>query len=617
MLSTIPLVVAGGSMAILTTKLTSKVQLSYAEARNILEQTLGAIRTRKKKLWQNMTGHLEVLTRLLSSKDLQQVLHLAFSSCSVLQPCIGSLVLGSDIAVFNCICSSYPAWPNVQIFSGFSLKIPSGTTAALVGESGSGKSTVISLLDRFQEPVLFGTTIKDNIAYGKDGATIEQIKAAAELASAAKFISKMPQGFDTMVGEHGAQLSGGQKQRIAIALAILKDPRILLLDEATSALDAQSERIVQKALDRVMVNRTTVVVTHRLSTTRNADMIAVVQHGSIVEKGTGAYSQLIRLQGIHDKEELPLKDLDEHQEDLKVIDSVGITQKSPHRNSSQNIEAPILVLGSIAAAVSGMTFPVLGLLLSSIIHSFYEPDEHKLRKDATFWALMFIVLGVTCFIATPARMFCFAIAGDRLIRRLRLLTYENVLQKEIGWFDENSSGAITARLSTDAANVRSMVGDALCLLVQNFATIVSGIVIAFTENWQLALLVLALLPLMSLQGWVQIKFMIGFSRDAKVMYEEATQVASDAVGSIRTVASFCARRKNPSDKSGTTLANVRGDIEFRHVRFRFPTRPDMQIFQGLCLLVRSGQSVALVDNKNGAYASLVKLHLGSPSSGVK
>jgi ATP-binding cassette subfamily B (MDR/TAP) protein 1 len=211
---------------------------------------------------------------------------------------------------------TYPARPDEQIFRGFSLFISSGTTVALVGQSGSGKSTVVSLIERFydpqagdvlidginlkefqlkwirskiglvsQEPVLFTASIKDNIAYGKEDATTEEIKAAAELANASKFVDKLPQGLDTMVGEHGTQLSGGQKQRIAVARAILKDPRILLLDEATSALDAESERVVQEALDRIMVNRTTVVVAHRLSTVRNADMIAVIHQGKIVEKG--------------------------------------------------------------------------------------------------------------------------------------------------------------------------------------------------------------------------------------------------------------------------------------------------------------------------------------------
>jgi len=209
-------------------------------------------------------------------------------------------------------------------------------TVALVGESGSGKSTAISLLQRFydpdvghilldgvdiqkfqlrwlrqqmglvsQEPALFNDTIRANIAYGKDGqATESEIISAAELANAHKFISSALQGYDTVVGERGAQLSGGQKQRVAIARAIVKDPRILLLDEATSALDAESERIVQDALDRVMVNRTTVIVAHRLSTIQNADLIAVVRNGVIIEKGKhdalinikdGAYASLVAL----------------------------------------------------------------------------------------------------------------------------------------------------------------------------------------------------------------------------------------------------------------------------------------------------------------------------------
>ncbi|TQE00710.1 hypothetical protein C1H46_013649 [Malus baccata] len=230
----------------------------------------------------------------------------------------------------------YPARPDVQIFAEFSLYVPSGTTTALVGQSGSGKSTVIGLVERFydpeagevlidgvdlkklqlkairekiglvsQEPNLFTTTIRENIKYGKDDATDEEIRRATELANAAKFIDRLPQGIDAMVGEHGTSLSGGQKQRIAIARAILKNPRILLLDEATSALDAESEKIVQDALVNLMSNRTTIVVAHRLTTIRNADCIAVVHKGKLVEKGThdelardpeGAYSQLIHLQ---------------------------------------------------------------------------------------------------------------------------------------------------------------------------------------------------------------------------------------------------------------------------------------------------------------------------------
>lgn len=237
---------------------------------------------------------------------------------------------------FQHVSFKYPTRPDIQIFSDFTLHIPSGKTVALVGESGSGKSTVIGLLERFynpdsgtisldgveikslninwlrdqtglvsQEPVLFNDTIRANIAYGKDGeVTEEELIAAAKASNAHEFISSLPQGYDTTVGERGIQLSGGQKQRVAIARAILKDPKILLLDEATSALDAESERIVQDALDNVMVGRTTVVVAHRLSTIKGADIIAVLKDGAIVEKGRhevlmnikdGVYASLVEL----------------------------------------------------------------------------------------------------------------------------------------------------------------------------------------------------------------------------------------------------------------------------------------------------------------------------------
>ncbi|CAI8595282.1 unnamed protein product [Vicia faba] len=210
----------------------------------------------------------------------------------------------------------YPVRPDVQIFVVFSLFVPSGTNTALVGQSGSGKSTVINLLEKFydldagevlidgvnlkklqlkwirdyiwlvsQEPILFTTTIRENMEYGKEGATDEEITMAITLANVEKFIDKLPEGLDTMAGQNRTQLSGGQKQRIAIPREILKNSIILFLDEATSALDAESERIVQEALEKIMFKRTIVVVVHHLTTIRNADTIAVVHQGKIVEKG--------------------------------------------------------------------------------------------------------------------------------------------------------------------------------------------------------------------------------------------------------------------------------------------------------------------------------------------
>ncbi|XP_018080828.1 ATP-dependent translocase ABCB1 isoform X2 [Xenopus laevis] len=230
---------------------------------------------------------------------------------------------------------SYPSRPDIPILKGLNLKVEAGKTVALVGASGCGKSTTIQLLQRFydppkgevtvdghdirslnvkwlrenigvvsQEPILFGASIKENIQYGREDVTDAEIEQAAKEANAYDFISKLPDTFQTMVGERGAQLSGGQKQRIAIARALVRNPKILLLDEATSALDTQSEAVVQSALDKARAGRTTIVIAHRLSTIRTADVIAGFHNGIVVEQGShmelmdqkGVYYSLVMLQ---------------------------------------------------------------------------------------------------------------------------------------------------------------------------------------------------------------------------------------------------------------------------------------------------------------------------------
>lgn len=230
---------------------------------------------------------------------------------------------------FKNVKFAYPTRPDHVILKNFNLNIPAGKTVAIVGASGNGKSTVAALLERFydvdegsitidgkdirslnssylrgsvlgyidQEPILFATNIMENIRYGKQNATDEEVIEAAKEANAHDFVMKFPSGYNTHVGERGAQLSGGQKQRIAIARALLKRPSILILDEATSALDYESERIVQKALENATQGRTVLVIAHRLSTIRAADIIVVLQRGVIVEMGN--HAALIKKKGVY------------------------------------------------------------------------------------------------------------------------------------------------------------------------------------------------------------------------------------------------------------------------------------------------------------------------------
>ncbi len=240
-----------------------------------------------------------------------------------------------DIA-FNNVHFAYPTRRDIEVLKGVTFSAKQGDQIAIVGPSGAGKSTITQLIYRFyenytgtisvdgkdiksfdlteyrsqlaivpQEVMLFGGTIKENIAYGKPGASDDEIFEAAKKANALEFIESFPEKFDTLVGDRGIQLSGGQRQRIAIARAILKDPKILILDEATSALDSESEQLVQQALDVLMKNRTSIIIAHRLSTIKNAQNILVLDNGKIIEQGThnellqkenGVYKKLSELQ---------------------------------------------------------------------------------------------------------------------------------------------------------------------------------------------------------------------------------------------------------------------------------------------------------------------------------
>ncbi|GBG73751.1 hypothetical protein CBR_g17091 [Chara braunii] len=520
---------------------------------------------------------------------------------------------------------AYPSRPDVQIFKDFSLEIPAGKTVALVGASGSGKSSVVALIERFyepisgavlldgndiktlqlswlrrqiglvsQEPALFATSILNNILYGNPDATREEVEAAARAANAHEFIMAFPQQYDTLVGEKGVQMSGGQKQRIAIARAVLRNPSILLLDEATSALDAESERVVQEALDGLMGGgRTTVVVAHRLSTIRNADLIAVIQEGNVIELGNhdellrigenGAYASLIRLQqNVQNKEESRAVRLAQRKSDLGYGDgsiadgsslpsirhtlSFSLSMQSAGEHSvimdpktlriakasapsfwrllkMNSPEWPWALLGSASACVTGTFNPFFALILSGVISEYFVlPGMRGRVLKYCYYALTMSGGGIFVYLASFGG---FGVAGERLVKRVREKAFKAILQQEIGWFDldENRSTALASRLEADATVVKSSVMERLSVLLQTVGSLSVALVVALVLSWRMALVGIAVFPIYLSSAFCQTLLMKGFSGDLNKAYAKAGAIAGEAVLNIRTVQAFGAESK--------------------------------------------------------------------------
>ncbi|RHZ12418.1 hypothetical protein DYB26_008012 [Aphanomyces astaci] len=515
---------------------------------------------------------------------------------------------------------TYPSRPDDPVLKGYSLSIKKGETVAFVGASGSGKSTLVGLLERFyeptsgalyldgrdistlqikwlrsqiglvsQEPVLFATTILENIAAGGANISREEVVAAAKLANAHDFISKLPQGYDTMCGEKGATLSGGQKQRVAIARALVRQPKILILDEATSALDNESERVVQAALNNLMeqTKMTTIVIAHRLSTIRTADKIAVISKGVVAEIGrhdelmqldNGFYRTLVELQTNRpeDDEVIDVQEarvslvLDQGGEQAELVrkysnlSQISVDHVSDYEGLKE-VDVPLsrifdltkpqrlhLVFGVVACSIQGFAMPGVSLIITQVItdmakyYGLYIESGKKNTQALTnlydavaAQAQIFIIVAVVIFCVAFIQTYSFRVIAEKLTTRLRNLHFQALMRQDIGFFDldGHTTGALTTDLSTHATKVVVIAGENQARIIQSLFTILSAFFIAFFwGSWQLTLVMAAVFPLLLVGSWARAAQFKGKKLSDNLA--DSGSLATEAITNARTVTAF-------------------------------------------------------------------------------
>ncbi|KAF4947794.1 hypothetical protein FGADI_10127 [Fusarium gaditjirri] len=430
-----------------------------------------------------------------------------------------------------------------------------------------------------QEPFLFNDTIYSNVLNGLIGTKWENepeekkremVHEACKEAFVDEFIEKLPEGYNTAVGEVGIKLSGGQRQRIAIARAIIRRPAILILDEATSAIDVRGERIVQAALDRASKNRTTIVIAHRLSTVRKADRIVVLRQGQVIQSGTheslltdeeGLYYNLVNAQALSlgeqkDDHGIPVKEERSSSVYEKTHTESTIQDKPQEKKPKNKGLLPsfgrffyetksnwwMMALTLFFSACAGAAVPFQAWLFAKVIIVFgYLPDESKVRSESSFWSLMWTVLAISAGLAYCATFFLSTRTGSTIRAKYQKQYFLSILHQKVAFFDhdDHSQGTMAARSAEDPRQLEELLGSNMASVFIALWILIGTIAIALAFAWKLALVSLCVVvPILLAAGYWRMRYEIKFEEMNNAVFVDSSKFASEAIGAFRTVASF-------------------------------------------------------------------------------
>ncbi|KAH7162695.1 P-loop containing nucleoside triphosphate hydrolase protein [Dactylonectria estremocensis] len=433
-----------------------------------------------------------------------------------------------------------------------------------------------------QEPFLFNDTIFQNVAYGLIGSEWadesnekkrELVRDACKEAFADEFVDKLPEGYDTIVGDSGAKLSGGQRQRIAIARSIVRKPKILILDEATSAIDVRGERIVQAALDRVAKNRTTITIAHRLSTIKKADRIIVLKKGKVVESGNhnsligmegGVYSALVHAQALSlgepteaNHESVGDESEDNTQPELMRIKSIATSEgpSGAHKDDykQKNFFASfgrffyetknvwtLFFLTILAGAAVGAAVPLQAWLFGKVIVAFQYTGS-KMRSEGDFWSLMWVILAIGVGLSYFTVVFIATRMSTIVRAKYQQQYFDTIMFQKTSFFDEedHSHGTMTSRVAQDPKQLEELMGMNMASVFIALFNLTGAISIAFAFAWKLALVsCCVVLPIMLFTTYWRFKYEMSFEKMNNEVFAESSKFASESIGAFRTVAAL-------------------------------------------------------------------------------